>query len=346
MVSALRYVASLPSGSDLTLDQLKRRSFITLLGGAATWPLAALAQQPAMPVIGFLGTESPSLWASRLSAFRKGLEETGFIEGRNVAVEYRWAEGQYNRFQALAADLVDRKVSIIVAATGAPAALAAKAATATIPIVFFVGVDPVESGLVTSLNRPGGNLTGVTNLNRELGAKRLELLHEAVPAANTIALLVNPTNPPLGDSRSVEMASRALGLQLHVLQASNEHEFETVFGALNKLRLDALVIGADSFFTSRSGQLAALTVRHGVPAIYQTREFAAAGGLMSYGGVQLQGFQLAGVYTGRILKGEKPAELPVQQSTKVELVINLNSSKAFGLTVPVSLLGRADEVIE
>jgi ABC-type uncharacterized transport system substrate-binding protein len=326
---------------------MRRRDFVTLLGGgAAAWPLSARAQQ-AMPVIGFLGSESPELWASRLRAFRQGLGETGFVEGRNVAVEYRWAEGQYNRFPALAAELVHRQVSTIVAAIGAPAALAAKAASATIPIVFFVGVDPVESGLVASLSHPGGNLTGVTNLNQELGPKRLELLHQAVPTASVMALLVNPTNLPLGaDSRNVQMAARALGLQLHVLNASNEHEFDSVFATLLKLRVDALVIGADAFFTSRSGQLAALTVRHAVPAIYQTREFAAAGGLLSYGGIQLQGFQLAGVYAGRILKGEKPADLPVQQSTKVELFINMKTAKVLGLTVPITLLGRADEVIE
>jgi putative ABC transport system substrate-binding protein len=326
---------------------MRRRKFITLIGGAAaTWPIAVRAQQ-AMPVIGFLGSESPELWASRLRAFRQGLGETGFVEGRNVAVEYRWAEGQYNRFPALAAELVHRQVSTIVAAIGAPAALAAKAASATIPIVFFVGVDPVESGLVASLSHPGGNLTGVTNLNQELGPKRLELLHQAVPTASVMALLANPTNLPLGaDSRNVQMAARALGLQLHVLNASNEHEFDSVFATLLKLRADALVIGADAFFTSRSGQLAALTVRHAVPAIYQTREFAAAGGLLSYGGIQLQGFQLAGVYAGRILKGEKPADLPVQQSTKVELFINMKTAKVLGLTVPITLLGRADEVIE
>jgi putative tryptophan/tyrosine transport system substrate-binding protein len=326
---------------------MRRRKFITLIGGAAaTWPIAVRVQQ-AMPVIGFLGSESPELWASRLRAFRQGLGETGFVEGRNVAVEYRWAEGQYNRFPALAAELVHRQVSTIVAAIGAPAALAAKAASATIPIVFFVGVDPVESGLVASLSHPGGNLTGVTNLNQELGPKRLELLHQAVPTASVMALLVNPTNLPLGaDSRNVQMAARALGLQLHVLNASNEHEFDSVFTTLLNLRVDALVIGADAFFTSRSGQLAALTVRHAVPAIYQTREFAAAGGLLSYGGIQLQGFQLAGVYAGRILKGEKPADLPVQQSTKVELFINMKTAKVLGLTVPITLLGRADEVIE
>jgi putative ABC transport system substrate-binding protein len=323
-----------------------------LVGGAALalpifLPLAARAQQRALPVIGFLGSASPELFADRLRDFRAGLNDTGYVEGRNVAIEYRWAHGHYDRLPALAADLVRRRVTVIAAISGAPVAVAAKAATSTIPIVFQVGIDPVQMGLVASLNRPGGNLTGITSLNVEVGPKRLELLHELVPTATTVAFLVNPANPsadPL--SRDLQAAASKLGLQIHVLRASTEHDFDAVFATLVRLRAGALVIGTDAFFTSRSEQLAALAVKHAVPTAYQWRGFAAAGGLMSYGGDFTDLLRRTGVYAGRILKGEKPADLPVQQSTKIELIINLKTAKALGLTVPLPLLGRADEVIE
>ena len=312
------------------------------------WPLAARAQQPGMPVIGFLGSSSPDQFARPLSAFRQGLSETGYVEGRNVTIEYRWADGQNDRLPELAADLIRRQVNVIAAPGSTPAALAAKAATATIPIIFQVGTDPIAAGLVASLARPAGNVTGVTNINTELVPKRLELLRELIPTANIIALLVNPTSPFITESisKDLQSATRALGLQLHILNASTEHDFDTVFATFTKLRADVLVIAPDAMFISQSEQLGALTLRHAVPAVTQFREFAAAGGLMSYGGSFTEPTRLVGVYTGRVLKGEKPADLPVMQATKVELVINLKTAKALGINVPNTLIGRADEMIE
>jgi putative ABC transport system substrate-binding protein len=327
---------------------MKRREFVTLLAGAAvTWPLSARAQQPLL-VIGFLSNASPDLYAFRLRAFRQGLKEAGYVEGQNVAIEYRWAEGQNDRLPVLAAELVRRQVDVIVAGGGTPSAVAAKAATATIPIVFAVAVDPVKIGFVASLNRPGGNLTGITDLNVEVGPKRLELLHELLPTATTIALLVNPTSPSLAEpfERALKAAASTLGLQLHVLQASTEQDFDRVFADVVRLRAAALVIMPDNFFLTRSEQLGVLSLHYAVPAIAQNRPFVAAGGLMSYGGDEKEYYRLVGVYAGKILKGEKPADLPVMQSTKVELIINLKTAKALGITVPLPLIGRADEVIE
>jgi putative ABC transport system substrate-binding protein len=327
---------------------MQRREFITLLGGAAAaWPFPAHAQQPAMPVIGFMNAASAQSYTRHLSAFLKGLSETGYVDGQNVAIEYRWAEGKNDRLPAMVADLVHRQVAVI-AATSTPAALAAKAATTTIPIVFETGGDPIRLGLVPSLSRPGGNVTGVTQTNVETTPKRLQLLHELVPTASIVALLINPTDPAIAETttKDVQAAARALGLELHVLTASTESDLDGVFPKLTQLRAGGLVIGSGTFFTGRSEQLGALTVRHTVPAVYDKREFALAGGLMSYGSDIRDSYHLAGVYTGRILKGEKPANLPVQQATKVELLINLKTAKALGLNVPNTLIGRADQVIE
>jgi putative ABC transport system substrate-binding protein len=328
-------------------DRLKRRDFITLLGGAAGWPLAARAQQPKMPVIGYLNAGTPKYAEPLLAAFRRGLGEAGYIENKNVVIQYRFAEGQYDRLPALTADLVGRRVDVLFAGPRS-AAIVAKAATATIPIVFQIAADPVATGLVASLSRPGGNLTGVTNLNVEVGPKLMQLLHELVPAATIVGLLINPSSPGGEDSllSQLQPAATTFGLQLHILYANTEQQLDTVFANLAELRADALMIEPDPFFTEHSEQLAALTLRHGVPAAYQFRPFSAAGGLMSYGGNSTESARIAGVYTGRILKGEKPGDLPVQQSTKVELVINLKTAKALGLAVPPTLLARADEVIE
>src|SRR5262247_3276769 len=337
-------------GSPPMLDT-KRREFIALVGGGglllAVKVKRAWGRQPAMPVVGMLSAEWPNLFSDRLRAFHDGLREAGYVEGRNLAIEYRWAEGQNDRLPALAAELVRRQVTVIVS-TSTPAVLAARTATTTIPIVFFVAVDPVQLGLVTSLSRPGGNLTGVVTLNVEVAAKRLQLLHELVPTATIVALLVNPTSSVLAETttRELETGARTLGLEFHVLHASSEREIDTAFATLAQLRAGALVIGADALFNSRSEQLAALTIRHRVPAIYQFREFVSAGGLMAYGSTVLDTYRPLGVYTGRILKGEKPADLPVQQATKVELVINMKTAKALALSIPMPLIGRVDEVIE
>jgi ABC-type uncharacterized transport system substrate-binding protein len=328
---------------------VRRREFITLLSGAAAaWPLAARAQQPAMPVIGFLSNASPDLYSDRLRTFRQGLKAAGYVEGQNVQIEYRWAEGHNDRLPALAAELVHRQVTVIAAAGGTPSAIAAKAATATIPIAFGVAVDPVEVGLVASLSRPGGNLTGVTNLNAEVGPKRLELLHELLPAATSLGVLVDPTSPTLAEAflRNLQPAADALGVHLHVLHASTESDLETVFANLVQLRASGLIIGPGSFFAGRGKQLGAVSLRHAMPTVFQYREFVAAGGLMSYGSDETEYYRLVGIYVGRILKGEKPGDLPVQQATKVELIINLKTVRALGLTIPLSLVGRADEVIE
>ena len=326
---------------------MRRRQFLTLVGGAAAaWPMLARAQQPAMPVIGYIGS-GPEADVNRLRAFRQGLQESGYREGENVVIEYRWADDHYERLPSLAANLIQHQVALIFAG-GIPAALSAKAATKSIPIVFSVAGDPVELGLVASLNRPGGNLTGVSTLSVELGSKRLELLHELIPTASLIGLLVNPANPNAEIlSRDAQTAAGILGLQVQVLHATSEHDFDAVFANLRRLRAGALVITNADLFNSRSEQLGALSARNAVPTIFQFRDFAAAGGLMRYGASnQNSSYRLVGSYTGRILKGEKPADLPVQQATTVELVINLKTAKALGLNVPPSLLARADEVIE
>jgi putative tryptophan/tyrosine transport system substrate-binding protein len=324
---------------------IRRRQFIAGLGSVAAWPLAARAQQAAMPVVGYLSSQGPSEDSQLIAAFHQGLRRLGFVEGQNVAIEYRFGEGQYDRLPALAADLVRRQVAII-AAVGT-AALPARAATTMIPIVFSVGVDPVESGLVSRLNRPGGNLTGAHTLNVELGPKRLELLHKLLPTATDIALLINPARANAEpETRDMSAAAGTLGLKLHVLHASTERDIDAAFANVVQQRGGGLVIGGDSFFSARQEQLAALAIRHAVPTIYQYREFAAAGGLMSYGNSHTDGIRLAGVYAGRILKGEKPGDLPVQRVTKIELIINMKTAKALGIDVPPTLLATADEVIE
>jgi putative ABC transport system substrate-binding protein len=323
-----------------------RREFIALGGGAVVgWPLAALGQQKATPVIGYLSFASPGPFAPLLAALRQGLSETDYVAGQNVAIEYRWAEGRYDRLSALAAGLIDRKVDVI-AASGPPSALAAKSATSTIPIVFSSG-DPVGEGLVASLARPGGNLTGVSLFTAELMPKRLELLSELVPQAGVIALLVNPNNPNTEPMiRDLQEAARAKAVQLPVLQAGSESEIDTAFVSLVELHVGGLVVGTDPFFNSRREQLVALAERYAVPAIYEWREFAAVGGLISYGSSLTAAYRLVGIYVGKILKGAKPADLPVQQPTTFELVVNLKTANALGLTIPPSILARADEVIE
>ena len=328
---------------------MRRREVLGVLGSAAAaWPLVARAQQPvAMPVIGYLGAETPAVFVSRVRAFRQGLGETGYVEGRNVAIEFRWAEGQHSRLSALAADLVSRPVAVIVAPGGAPAALAAKSVTSTIPIIFEMGADPLAIGLVETLKRPGANLTGVTSLNVQVTPKRLEILHEVVPKAAVIAVLLNPTSPTTGSQlKNLQAASDALGVRLHILHASTQQDFAAVFETLAQVRPGGLVVASDTFFATHAEQLAALTVRHAIPAIHQSRDFAVAGGLMSYAGSFVESHRQAGIQTGRVLKGDKPADLPVHQVTKVELIVNLKTTKALGLTMPLPLLGRADEVIE
>ena len=333
----------------MLFDQLKRREFITLLGGAAAgWPLVARAQQgERMPVIGFLSGGTAAGYAPLVAAFRQGLNESGYSEGRNVAIEFRWADGHNNQLPALAAELVGRKVAVI-AAVGTPSALAAKAATSTIPIVFEAGVDPVELLFVASLNRPGGNVTGVSNFTAALIAKQFELLHELEPNFTVIAVLVNSTSTDLAASttKGAQAAGHALGQQIRILNASTADEIDAAFATLAKQRAGALLIGGDSFFTSRRVQLAMLAARHGVPAIYNAREFPSAGGLMSYGASLTDAYRQTGIYTGKILNGAKPADLPVLQPTKFELVINLRTAKALGLTVPLTLQAAADDVIE
>lgn len=331
---------------------MRRRDFVALPGAAAMSlllrPLTAGAQQAAMPVIGYLGAESPERFASRLASFRDGLASTGFTEGRNVAIEYRWAQGRNERLPALAAELAGLGVSVLAAPGSLASALAAKAATQTIPVVFETGVDPIGGGLVANLRQPGGNITGVTSLNAAVGAKRLELLHELTPAATTFALLVNPTNPKSAEAsvNDMQIAARTLGCDLKVVNASTEAEFEPLFAALDKLKTGGLVIANETFFANRAEQLAALAFRHRVPAVHQSREFVLAGGLLSYGGSVRQSHSQAGAYVGRILKGEKPGDLPVVQVTTVELAVNLKTARALGINVPLSLLGRADDVIE
>jgi putative ABC transport system substrate-binding protein len=327
---------------------MRRRNFMTVLAGAAAYPLSVGAQQKAMPVVGWLSIGSPASDKDfRLVGFHEGLNEAGYGEGRNVAMEYRWAEGQYNRLPVLASDLVSNHVTIIMAVGGTPSALAAKAATSTIPIVFNLGIDPVQSGLVASLNRPGGNITGVVVLTTELTAKRLELLHQSAPTAARVGLMVNRTSPANDpETISAQGAARVLGLQAHVVQVGNPNEIKAAFEMLVERNVGALVVSADPLFINQCDQVVALAAQHALPAIYQWREFTTAGGLMSYGSDLTKNYRQAGVYAGKILKGAKPADLPVQQVVKLELAINLKTAKSLGLTIPLSILARADEVIE
>ena len=325
---------------------MRRREHISLLGGATAWPLAARAQQPAMPVIGYLSTLSEAPAAAQLAAFRRGLSETGFAEGRNVAIEFHWAEGQFQRLPALAAELVRRPVALILA-QAPPAALAAKAATTTIPIVFVVGFDPVGSGLVASLNRPGGNATGMTLISQLLGQKRLEMLREFVPKASAVAMLVNPISPDaIPEIGSVQAGAQALGLQLEMFNASTPSEIEAAFAAIAQRKPDALLVGTDPFFVNRREDLVARVARLRIPVIYPFRDFAAAGGLVSYGANIANSYRQAGIYSGRILKGATPADLPVMQPTTFELVLNLRTAAALGIDFPATLHARSDEVIE
>jgi putative tryptophan/tyrosine transport system substrate-binding protein len=329
----------------MPVGQTNRRAFIAGLGGAVAWPVVAGAQQRTMPAIGFLSSRSANDSALQDAAFRKALNETGYVDGRNVVIDYRWANGQYDRLPRMAADLVDRHVAVIFA--GGPAAHVAKAATKTIPIVYVSGEDPVNFGLVASLNRPGGNITGVSTFNAILGSKRFELLGELVPSADVIAFLANPHSPTGGaETRETEAVARNLGRTLIVLNASTEREVDAAFATLAQQRVGALVVTGDPFFVSRRDKVVALAARYAVPAIYTQREFVAAGGLIGYGTSITDAYRQAGIYVGRILKGEKPADLPVEEPTKFELVINLKTAKTLGLTVPPSLLARADEVIE
>jgi len=326
---------------------MRRRDFIKVIGGGvAAWPLAARAQQSTMPVVGFVNIGSAEGYAPQVSAFLKGLTEAGYVDGQNVAIEYRWANGQYDRLAALVDDLVRRRVWVI-AATSTPANLVAKAATTTIPIVFTTGGDPVKLGLVTSLGRPGGNVTGVTQMTGEVAPKRVELAHELVPRATAFGMLINPTNP-LAETvkRDSQAAALKLGLQLNVLHASTDAELDKAFTAFREMHVGALVIGTDAFFNNRLEQLAALAIRNSLPAVYEYHQFVAAGGLLSYGGSIIDSYRLAGGYVGRVLKGEKPADLPVQQASKIELLLNLKTAKTLGITVPQSIQNRADEVIE
>ena len=324
---------------------MRRRDFIKVIAGSAVvWPVPMRAQEPAKPVVGFLNAASARGYERQVAAFLKGLGEAGFVDGQNVTVEYRWADGQYDRLPTMAADLVRRQVAVI-AATTTPAALAARLATTTIPIVFEGGMDPIRVGLVARLDRPGGNITGVTQLNVQVAQKRFQLLHEVVGKATVIAFLINP-NEPIPEKADMQEAARNLGVELRVLNASSEREFELAFANVVQMRAGGLVIGSSGVFVAHQKELAALAVRHAVPAVFENREFAAAGGLMSYGGSQSDGYRMTGVYVGRILKGEKASELPVQQGTKVEFCINLKAARVLGLTVPNTLVGRADEVIE
>ena len=330
----------------MTID-IPRREFITVLGGAAAWPLAARAQQPAMPAVGFLHSAAPDKYARFVAAFQQGLMETGYIDGQNVAVEYGWAGGQYDRLPALAADMIAHRVSVIAATGGDPAAAAAKAATTTVPIVFMVGTDPVQVGLVSNLSRPTGNVTGVTFFTGPLGAKRLQMLRELVPGASAAGMLVNPSNPNSNpDIVEVQTAARALQWNVHILNASTEQEIGSTFATLSRERIEALIIGTDPFFFSLRDQIVALAARHAVPTIYNLREYTDAGGLISYGASLADNYRQTGIYVGKILKGARPGDLPVVQPTTFGLVINLKTAKALGLDPPVSLLARTDEVIE